>query len=97
MIDKVNKYGWPRDIPDDIKRFVRQKDGFGCVHCGRGIYQYDHFDPEFRSDQSSSRRDNFAMHSLSREENERFAFSRDHKERPSQSAMQTKRIFLRGF
>jgi hypothetical protein len=47
MSKEVNKHGLSRDIPDDIRRFVRQRDGFGCVHCGRGIYQYDHFDPEF--------------------------------------------------
>lgn len=29
-------------IPDPIKREVRQRCGFGCVICGRPIYQYDH-------------------------------------------------------
>jgi hypothetical protein len=44
----MNKFGLSRDIPEDIKRSVRQRDGFGCVLCGRGIYHYDHFDPEYR-------------------------------------------------
>jgi hypothetical protein len=47
MSKKFNKYGLPRDIPDDVERLVRQRDGFGCVVCGAGIYQYDHLDPEF--------------------------------------------------
>ncbi len=47
MSDKVNKHELSRDIPDDIQRLVRQRDGFGCVVCGAGIYQYDHFNPEF--------------------------------------------------
>lgn len=29
-------------IPDDIKRIVRQRCGFGCVICGCPIYEYDH-------------------------------------------------------
>jgi hypothetical protein len=33
--------------PEESKRRVRQRDGFGCVCCGLGIYQYDHFDSEF--------------------------------------------------
>jgi hypothetical protein len=45
--DSVNKYGLTRDIPDPVKREVRQKYGFGCVICGLGIYQYEHFNPEF--------------------------------------------------
>src|SRR5260221_9229391 len=31
-----------RDIPDPIKRIVRQRCGFGCVVCGRPIYEYHH-------------------------------------------------------
>lgn len=30
------------DIPDAIKREVRQRCGFGCVICGSPIYEYDH-------------------------------------------------------
>ncbi|MGY8664133.1 SEC-C metal-binding domain-containing protein [Bradyrhizobium sp. UFLA05-109] len=36
-----------RNIPADVKRAVRQRDGFGCVVCGKAIYEYEHFDPEF--------------------------------------------------
>lgn len=43
-----NKYGLARDIKDSIKEVVRKRDGFGCVHCGRGIYTYEHFDPPFK-------------------------------------------------
>lgn len=43
----INKHGLKRDIPDPIKRAVRQRCGFGCVSCGKGIIQYDHFDPEY--------------------------------------------------
>ncbi|MBO3089667.1 hypothetical protein [Cellulomonas dongxiuzhuiae] len=32
----------PRDPPDDVKRLVRQRCGFGCVECGAPIYHYDH-------------------------------------------------------
>lgn len=32
-------------IPSDIKRQVRQRCGFGCVICGRPLYQYDHLVP----------------------------------------------------
>ncbi len=42
---KTNKYGLPREIPEDIKRAVRQASGFGCVICGLSLYQYDHIDP----------------------------------------------------
>ena len=30
------------DIPDPIKREVRQRCGFGCVICGLPVYEYDH-------------------------------------------------------
>jgi hypothetical protein len=32
----------PRDIPAAIKRDVRRRCGFGCVICGRPLYEYDH-------------------------------------------------------
>ena len=44
---EVNKHGLPRDIPDPIKRQVRQKCGFGCVICGNAICQYHHFNPPY--------------------------------------------------
>lgn len=43
----ANQYGLDRNIPEQVKRIVRQRDGFGCVVCGKAIYEYDHFDPEF--------------------------------------------------
>ena len=42
-----NSYGLSRDIPEAVKRVVRQRDGFGCVVCGKAIYDYEHIDPEF--------------------------------------------------
>ena len=42
-----NQFGLPRPIPEEVKRQVRERCGFGCVSCGRGIFQYDHFDPEY--------------------------------------------------
>lgn len=32
-----------RDIPEGIKRAVRQRDRFGCVICGLPVYDYEHF------------------------------------------------------
>lgn len=43
----TNKYGLSRDIPDPIKRQVRQECGFGCVICGLAIVSYEHLDPVF--------------------------------------------------
>lgn len=43
-----NSFNLDREIPADIKRIVRQRCGFGCVVCGSAIYQYDHFEPEFK-------------------------------------------------
>lgn len=42
-----NRYGLPRAIPESVKREVRQRCGFGCVICGLGFYEYEHFDPDF--------------------------------------------------
>jgi len=33
-----------RDIPDAIKRIVRQRCGFGCVICGVPLYEFDHME-----------------------------------------------------
>jgi len=44
----VNAYGLDRRIPADVKLAVRQRDGFGCVVCGKAIFEYEHFDPEFK-------------------------------------------------
>lgn len=43
----VNKHGLPRRIPEDVKREVRKRCGFGCIVCGCGFIQYEHLDPEF--------------------------------------------------
>ena len=43
----TNSHGLSRDIPNEVKREVRQRCGFGCVVCGGAIIQYDHFEPEF--------------------------------------------------
>jgi hypothetical protein len=43
----MNKFGLPRDPPAAVKRAVRQRDGFGCVICGKAVYDYEHFDPEY--------------------------------------------------
>lgn len=42
-----NRHGLPRDIPDPIRREIRQRSKFGCVICRSGIYDYEHIDPEF--------------------------------------------------
>ena len=44
---KCNTHGLSRDIPNPIKREIRQRCGFGCVCCGSAIYQYEHVDPPF--------------------------------------------------
>lgn len=44
---KINRFGLSRHIPEEVKLEVRKRCGFGCVSCGRGIIQYDHFAPEF--------------------------------------------------
>lgn len=43
----LNKYGLSRNIPENIKREIRQTCGFGCVCCGLAIASYEHIDPEF--------------------------------------------------
>lgn len=48
----INKYGLTRDIPASVKRAVRQRDGFGCVICGLGIYTYEHIDQPFKNDKN---------------------------------------------
>ncbi len=41
----VNIFQTERNIPDPIKRIVRQRCHFGCVICGLPLYQYDHMAP----------------------------------------------------
>lgn len=43
-----NRHGLSRDIPADVQRAVRQRDGFGCVVCGSFFYQYDHIGVEYK-------------------------------------------------
>lgn len=47
MASQVNKHGLSRRIPSHIKREIRQRCGFGCVICGFGFYDYEHFEPDF--------------------------------------------------
>ena len=42
-----NKFGLSRHIPSDIARSIRPRCGFGCVICGLGFYDYEHFAPDF--------------------------------------------------
>jgi hypothetical protein len=46
-MDNMNRHGLSRDIPEPVKREVRQRCGFGCINCGNAIYQYEHVEPEF--------------------------------------------------
>ncbi|MXF04188.1 hypothetical protein FQ041_25950, partial [Escherichia coli] len=46
-MDNINKHGLSRRIPETIKRQIRQRCGFGCVICGFGFYDYEHFKPDF--------------------------------------------------
>ncbi len=43
-----NKHGLGRTIPAEVKRIVRKRCGFGCVRCGLALYDYEHFDPDFK-------------------------------------------------
>jgi hypothetical protein len=47
-VSNTNRHGLSRTIPNDVQLKVRQRCGFGCVICGLGIYDYEHFDPEFK-------------------------------------------------
>ena len=43
----ANRFGLARNIPEAVKREVRQRCGFGCIRCAACLYTYDHFDPDF--------------------------------------------------
>lgn len=43
-----NIHGLNRDPSPNVKYAIRKDDFFGCVHCGLGIYEYEHIDPEFK-------------------------------------------------
>lgn len=43
-----NRFGLGRTISAEVKREVRRRCGFGCVRCGLGFYDYEHFAPDFK-------------------------------------------------
>ena len=47
MADSGNKFGLSRHIPEETKREVRARCGFGCVICGVTVTEYEHFYPDF--------------------------------------------------
>ena len=47
MSESTNKRGLIRDIPDPVKREIRQACYGGCVICGKLLCTYEHFDPPF--------------------------------------------------
>lgn len=47
MSANSNKHGLVRDIPDPVKREIRQACFGGCVICGKLFCTYEHFDPPF--------------------------------------------------
>ena len=48
MGNKTNRHGLLRYIPNDVKKEVRKRSGFGCVVCGNAFYTYEHIDPPFK-------------------------------------------------
>jgi hypothetical protein len=47
MTTERNRHGLQRDIPEPIKRIVRQECGFGCVVCGASFCDYAHLEPAY--------------------------------------------------
>jgi hypothetical protein len=47
-MSEENRFGLKRYIPNSVKQEVRKRCGFGCVRCGLGFYDYEHFDPDFK-------------------------------------------------
>lgn len=45
----MNKNGLSRNIPEDVKRTIRQQANFGCVICGNAIGTYEHIEPPYHS------------------------------------------------
>lgn len=43
-----NQHGLGRYVPQDVRREIRSRCGFGCVLCGLAYYDYEHFDPDFK-------------------------------------------------
>lgn len=48
MANEKNRFGLSRYIPEDVRREIRQRCGFGCVICGTAFYDYEHFKPDFK-------------------------------------------------
>jgi hypothetical protein len=44
---QTSRHGLSRNIPNSIKRTIRQNCGFGCIICGCATYEYEHVDPSF--------------------------------------------------
>lgn len=42
-----NRHGLSRRVPAEVQRVIRKRCGFGCVICGFGFYEYEHFNPDF--------------------------------------------------
>ena len=42
-----NRFGLDRYVPQEVRREIRSRCGFGCVICGLAYYDYEHFDPAF--------------------------------------------------
>lgn len=49
-----NSHGLGRTIPAAVRREVRQRCGYGCVRCGLALFDYEHFDPDFKDAKSHS-------------------------------------------
>ncbi len=47
MSERMNKHNLARDIPEPVKREIRQASYGGCVICGKLFCTYEHFDPAF--------------------------------------------------
>lgn len=43
----MNKHKLARDIPEPVKREIRQACNYGCVICGKLPYTFEHFDPPY--------------------------------------------------
>lgn len=60
-MNRKNNYGIDRYIPANIKREVRQRCRFGCVICGFPIYEYEHFNPEFKDLRENHKADGITL------------------------------------
>lgn len=43
-----NQHGLSRHIREPVKLKIRQNSNFGCVICRTAIYEFEHFDPDFK-------------------------------------------------